>query len=283
MALKPISVTDLFQSGRVNDTPIDLGKSFLRFAQVLTTDEYLFQFPQGQGAANTFGIVKGVFIDNSNNSYEMNVFVAGTGQTFPVPANATGWFPVDALEGSTITVISDGASADVVEFIFYNFAVVPFVYYKFGSSISAVSIPDGADVTQGAVADAAATPGGTGTVSAKLRLMTTQLLSLQNLLTTLADDTEYEACAAGVTTTLGGAGAIGDKLQVLWIIPGTTSPGPVDIKDGGGAAIRVFTGGASSVSNLVPFPIAVGIKSVNGAWQVINGANVTALAAGNFT
>ena len=39
----------------------------------------------------------------------------------------------------------------------------------------AVTVADGADVTQGAIADAAVTAGGTGTLSAKLRYMTTQL------------------------------------------------------------------------------------------------------------
>lgn len=39
----------------------------------------------------------------------------------------------------------------------------------------AVTIADGADVAEGATADAAATPGSTGTVSAKLRLLTSML------------------------------------------------------------------------------------------------------------
>lgn len=45
-------------------------------------------------------------------------------------------------------------------------------------NITAVStIGDGADVTQGAIADAAATAGGTGTMSAKLRRISAQLLA----------------------------------------------------------------------------------------------------------
>lgn len=44
-----------------------------------------------------------------------------------------------------------------------------------GGGGGAVTIADGADATQGAIADAAASAGGTGTVSAKLRLMTTLL------------------------------------------------------------------------------------------------------------
>jgi hypothetical protein len=42
-------------------------------------------------------------------------------------------------------------------------------------TVDALAIADGADVTQGAIADAAATAGGTGTISAKLRRISTQL------------------------------------------------------------------------------------------------------------
>lgn len=47
-----------------------------------------------------------------------------------------------------------------------------------GGGGGAVTIADGADVTQGAIADAPASAGGTGTLSAKLRLMTTELNSI---------------------------------------------------------------------------------------------------------
>lgn len=47
-----------------------------------------------------------------------------------------------------------------------------------GGGGGAATIADGADVAEGSTTDAAATAGSTGTVSAKLRLMTTQLASL---------------------------------------------------------------------------------------------------------
>lgn len=53
-----------------------------------------------------------------------------------------------------------------------------------GGGGGAATIADGADVTQGAIADAAATAGSTGTLSAKLRLMTTQLATLNTTLGT---------------------------------------------------------------------------------------------------
>lgn len=53
-----------------------------------------------------------------------------------------------------------------------------------GGGGGAVTIADGADVTQGALADAASSAGGTGSVSAKLRLMTTQLGTINTTLGT---------------------------------------------------------------------------------------------------
>lgn len=95
---------------------------------------------------------------------------------------------------------------------------------------------------------------------------------------------EYETVAASATDqALGATGATGDYLAGLLIVPATTSPGAVSIKDGSGSAITVFTGGASSVSNLVPFFVPLGIKSTGGAWKVTTGINVSAIGCGNFT
>ena len=95
---------------------------------------------------------------------------------------------------------------------------------------------------------------------------------------------EYETVAASQTDqALGATGATGDFLNLLLIVPATTSPGAVSIKDGAGSAITVFTGGTDSVSNLVPFTVSLGLLSGAGAWQVTTGANVSVLASGNFT
>jgi hypothetical protein len=94
---------------------------------------------------------------------------------------------------------------------------------------------------------------------------------------------EYETVAASQTAqTLGTSGAAGDYIAGLLVIPATTSPGNVLLLDNA-TSITVFTGGSSSVSNLVPFFIPLGIKSVNGAWKVTTGANVSVIASGNFS
>jgi hypothetical protein len=105
----------------------------------------------------------------------------------------------------------------------------------------------------------------------------------QNAIKTKTDG-HYETVAASqADQALGATGATGDYLDSLTIVPGTTSPGAVSIKDGGGSAIVVFTGGATSVADLAPITVKLGITSAAGAWKVTTGANVTAIAAGIFT
>ena len=94
---------------------------------------------------------------------------------------------------------------------------------------------------------------------------------------------EYETVAASQTAqVLGPTGAKGDYLSHLIVTPATTSPGNVIILDNA-ISITVFTGGASSVSNLIPFVIPIGMTSVSGAWKVTTGANESVVAVGKFT
>ncbi len=95
---------------------------------------------------------------------------------------------------------------------------------------------------------------------------------------------EYETVAAGSDEqVLGAAGAAGDLLTSLLVVPASTSPGAITIKDGAGTAITVFAGGADSIATLHPFPIPLGIRSAAGPWRVTTGANVSVVAAGNFS
>jgi hypothetical protein len=97
------------------------------------------------------------------------------------------------------------------------------------------------------------------------------------------NDYEYETVAASQTQQiLGASGATSDYLAGVLVIPATTSPGNVIIVDNA-TSITVFTGGTSSVSNLVPFWIELGIRSVSGAWKITTGANVSVIGIGNFT
>lgn len=97
------------------------------------------------------------------------------------------------------------------------------------------------------------------------------------------DGSEYETVAASQTAqVLGATGATGDYISKILVIPATTSPGAISLLDNA-TSITVFTGGASSVSNLVPFVIDLGMFSVSGAWKLTTGANVSCIGIGNFT
>lgn len=103
-------------------------------------------------------------------------------------------------------------------------------------------------------------------------------------MTTLRNFGNYETVAASQTAqALGATGNAGDYLLGLLIVPATTSPGAVAIKDGSAAAITVFAGGASSLTELKPIWIPLKAVSANGAWQITTGANVSVVATGLFT
>jgi len=107
---------------------------------------------------------------------------------------------------------------------------------------------------------------------------------MQEKIAALMGGLGVEAVAASsADAVLGTAGAIGDTVSHLLIVPATTSPGAVSIKDGAGAAITVFAGGADSVGSLVPFPVPLGAASKAGAWSITTGANVSVVAFGQFS
>lgn len=92
---------------------------------------------------------------------------------------------------------------------------------------------------------------------------------------------QYETVAASQTDQVaGGTGGVGDVLQRLLIVPATTGAGEVLIQDGDGTAISVFKGGTTVIE---PRVLELGIRSVTGAWSITTGANVSAVAIGEFT
>lgn len=94
---------------------------------------------------------------------------------------------------------------------------------------------------------------------------------------------EYEDVAASQTAQVIGDGGTnaGQHVSHLIIIPATTSPGAVALLDGD-SSTTIFAGGASSVSNLVPFTVFLGCDSKNGPWKITTGANVSVRAVGDF-
>lgn len=96
--------------------------------------------------------------------------------------------------------------------------------------------------------------------------------------------TKYETVAASQSTqAMGVSGAIGDIIAGVLVVPTTSLPGAITLKDGTNAAITIFTGSTTTPVSLAPFFISLGIKSVSGAWQITTGANVSAIGVGSFT
>lgn len=99
-----------------------------------------------------------------------------------------------------------------------------------GGITAAVTVANGADVVEGSLADAAATAGGTGTVSAKLRLMTTQLNTI----------------ATGLTVTQGtspwvvsGSGTAGTANAGVVTVQGIASMTPILVTPAANSAVNV--------------------------------------------
>jgi hypothetical protein len=96
---------------------------------------------------------------------------------------------------------------------------------------------------------------------------------------------KYQLVAASATATAltgGSGGATGDYLSHCVAFPTSTSPGVVTIIDNV-TSVYSFAGGASSVSNLVPFSIPVGALSSSGAWKITTGTNISVVCTGKFT
>jgi hypothetical protein len=141
-------------------------------------------------------------------------------------------------------------------------------------------------VSLGAEGSATDALGGAGAVAAGVQRMTLAsddpgVSKLNSIAKSVEGD--YETVAASQTAqVLGGTGATGDFISHILVVPATTSPGNVILLDNA-TSITVFAGGASSVTNLVPFVIPLNLYSVSGALKITTGANVSVVAVGSFS
>lgn len=95
-------------------------------------------------------------------------------------------------------------------------------------SIASGAIVDGGNVVEGATADAAATQGGTGTLSAKLRLVTTQFNTLNTTVALAANQTVTQAPVAPATATATKSDLIGCQATSVAITPTTGQQAAID-------------------------------------------------------
>ena len=94
---------------------------------------------------------------------------------------------------------------------------------------------------------------------------------------------QYETVAASQTAqALGANGRAGDYIERIIIIPASVSPGVVALLDNA-TSINILPGGASSLTELKPIVVDLGMVSVSGAWKITTGASVSVIAVGRFT
>ncbi len=159
-----------------------------------------------------------------------------------------------------------------------------------GNIVTAIQIMDDWDESDRAkvniIAGQAGVAAGAGSVGATVPRVTLAsddpgVAKLNSIAKAVEGD--YETVAASRTAqVLGGTGASGDFISHVLVIPATTSPGNVILLDNA-TSITIFTGGASSVTNLVPFVIPLNLYSVSGALKITTGANVSVVAVGSFS
>ena len=90
----------------------------------------------------------------------------------------------------------------------------------------------------------------------------------------------YEDVAKSQTAqVLGASGAVGDYLQGILVVPETTAPGTIALLDGDVSRNILVTG----TYELRPIWLALGMRSVNGAWKITTGDNVHCIAVGVFS
>lgn len=94
----------------------------------------------------------------------------------------------------------------------------------------------------------------------------------------------YETVAAGQTAqVLGTAGATGDFIAGVLIIPATAAGGVVTLLDGS-TSIPLYVGGATTaLPSLAPFFVPLNLFSVSGPWKITTGANISCIASGSFS
>ncbi len=144
-----------------------------------------------------------------------------------------------------------------------------------------VSTGQGAGAAIGAVSGAAVVTDANGTIQQYLR----GLVKLCAQFFTQFNTCYYVTVAASQTNQViqSSAGAAGDYLDRVLVIPATTAPGVVTISDNAGAVVSYPGGGTTALLTLTPFTIPIGAVSRSGAWKITTGANVSCVAVGKFS
>ncbi len=93
----------------------------------------------------------------------------------------------------------------------------------------------------------------------------------------------YVECPAATATVLAEdlGGAEGDAIDQLWIFPATVTPGALTLADG--ATVLYAWPAGITLNDTRPIYVPLYLRSREGAWTVTAGANISALASGQFS
>lgn len=159
-----------------------------------------------------------------------------------------------------------------------------------GNTTFASTVADGANVVEGALADAIATQGGTGSLSAKLRLATSQLNTLNTTVALAANQTVTQAPVAPATATATKSDLVGCQATTAAVNPTNGQQGACssdtnnNILVSAGGAPNLLTGQVSvatsdtSVAAARALRRSITIQQITGTQQVYC-SNTTATTA----
>lgn len=191
-------------------------------ASATTSDQYIA--PSGGWFAFTVGASTQLTCISTGGTTTVNM-VGGTGLPTGTGGGSGGGGGGGAITAASGSYASGALSSGSVASGAFASGSIASGAMSSGSYASG-SIGSGAMVDLGAIADAAATTGSTGTLSAKLRLMTTQLNTLN---TTLGSPFQ-----AGGSVVQGNAGS---NAQAWWTRIGDATNGPAAVKAASTAAV----------------------------------------------
>lgn len=239
------------------------------------------------------------------------------------PATNAGVAPVDATKGLAVDLTATGANTTAIKVnvasggiasggiasgAVASGAVASGAIASGAIASGAIAAGAGADgwnVTLGSKTDAKNTATDTTSVSAisLLKQISASNQSLVSNSTALGQATKansipvvpstdwvyntgyYVAVAASQTDAViqSSTGATGDYISGVLVIPATTAPGVVTVKDNSTAIVSYPGGGTTALLTLTPFFIPIGAVSRSGAWKITTGSNVSVVAVGRFS
>jgi hypothetical protein len=131
-----IPITDLYVAGRLTADQESPNKvSVARDLDFSGPSSYELDFTT-VNQDKVFGIIKSMFLDNTDNPSEIVVSVSSTQQKFTIPAFSEGYFSIIAAQQSRVRLDSDGGATSTITAVFHNWFIAPQVWYKNGNNPS---------------------------------------------------------------------------------------------------------------------------------------------------